>query len=38
LKPFEEAPEEYERTIFESDDDYLIGALKALGQNLKEVK
>jgi len=38
LKPFEEAPEEYERTIFESDDDYLIGALKALGQNLKEKK
>jgi len=38
LKPFEEAPEEYERTIFESNDDYLIGALTALGQNLKEKK
>lgn len=38
LKPFEEAPEEYERTIFESNEEYLIGALKALGENLKKNK
>jgi ubiquitin thioesterase OTU1 len=36
LKPFEEAPEEYERTIFDSNDNYLIGALKALGENLRK--
>jgi len=38
LKPFEEAPEEVERTIFESNEEYLVGALKALGKNLKEKK
>jgi len=38
LKPFEEAPEEYERTIFESNEEYLVGALKALGENLKKNK
>jgi len=38
LKPFEDAPEEYERTIFESNEEYLINALKALGESLRKNK